>query len=219
MKVELSNENYTIVIIGAAGDLAQRKLVPALFQLRCKGRLPEGLRIVGFSRSDYSDDQFRDVIWNGTREFRDVAVRQDEWEMFARDLYYVSWDLRQSSDIVRLGQRFDDPEANAATTNRLFYMSIAPNLYEPAIQNLGASATERTTSPSTTSTARCWPAPVCSPAAERPLSMTSGSCCTLWQTWPSPPDTSPTAASGRSVEARTTSFTPRLCAGSPWTAP
>lgn len=219
MKVELSNENYTIVIFGATGDLAQPKLDPALFQLRCKGRLPEGLRIVGFSRSDYSDDQFRDFIWKGTREFTELAVRQDEWEMFARNLCFVSGGLRQASDIVRLGQRLDDLEANAATTNRLFYMSIAPNLYERVIQNLGASATERTTSPSTTSTARCWPAPVCSPAAERPLPMTSGSCCALWQAWSSPPGTSPTAASGRSVEARTTSFTPRLCAGSPWTAP
>ena len=107
MKVDLSNENSTIVIFGATGDLARRKLVPALFQLCCKGRLPEGLRIVGFSRSNYSDDQFRDLMWKGAREFGELAVRQDEWEMFARDLYYVSGDLRQADDIARLEQRLD----------------------------------------------------------------------------------------------------------------
>ena len=49
----------TIVILGATGDLAQRKLVPALFNLRCKGRIPENVRIIGFSRSPHSYDQFR----------------------------------------------------------------------------------------------------------------------------------------------------------------
>ena len=43
-------QNTSIVILGATGDLAQRKLVPALFQLTCKGRLPTGMRIVGFAR-------------------------------------------------------------------------------------------------------------------------------------------------------------------------
>ncbi|MCH7706599.1 MAG: glucose-6-phosphate dehydrogenase [Chloroflexi bacterium] len=143
VKVELSNEKSTIVIFGATGDLARRKLVPALFQLCCKGRLPEGLRIVGFSRSDYSDDQFRDLMWKAAREFGELAARQDEWDMFARDLYYVSGDLRQADDIARLEQRLDALEDNASAANRLFYMSIAPNLYEPAIQNLGASTLAR----------------------------------------------------------------------------
>ena len=50
----------TIVIMGATGDLAQRKLLPALFNLACKGRLPEGLRIVGFARTVLSEDAFRE---------------------------------------------------------------------------------------------------------------------------------------------------------------
>ena len=52
----------TIVIMGVTGDLARRKLLPALFQLGCKGRLPKGLRVVGFARRDYSDDQFREFM-------------------------------------------------------------------------------------------------------------------------------------------------------------
>ncbi len=64
----------TIVIMGASGDLTRRKLLPALFQLACKHRLPENLRIVGFSRSEYSDDAFRELMWNGVRELGELAV-------------------------------------------------------------------------------------------------------------------------------------------------
>ncbi len=58
----------TIVIIGATGDLSQRKLVPALFNMRCKGRIPEDLRVVGFSRSPHADDQCREMMWQGVRK-------------------------------------------------------------------------------------------------------------------------------------------------------
>ncbi|MDP6102753.1 MAG: hypothetical protein QF579_05580 [Dehalococcoidia bacterium] len=54
--------------LSATSDLAQRKLVPALFNLYCKNRLPENLRIVGFSRSPHSDNQFRELMWQGVRE-------------------------------------------------------------------------------------------------------------------------------------------------------
>ncbi len=132
-------ENTTIVIFGATGDLAQRKLVPALFHLRCKDRLPEGLRIVGFSRSGYSDDQFRDLMWDGAREFGELAARQDEWNIFARDLYYVRGDLSKPEQMASLRQRLEELEGGLLPANRLFYMSVAPHLYETAIRNLDAS--------------------------------------------------------------------------------
>ncbi len=94
-----------IVIFGASGDLAQRKLVPALFTLRCKGRLPDNVKIIGFSRSQMSDDQFRDFMWNAVQEFGDLAVRRDEWDMFAQSLFYVVGDLTEVEHFNRLKQR------------------------------------------------------------------------------------------------------------------
>ncbi len=55
----MAGEPTTIVIFGATGDLTRRKMIPALFQLACKGRLPDQLRIVGFSSQEYPDDRFR----------------------------------------------------------------------------------------------------------------------------------------------------------------
>ena len=129
----------TIVIMGATGDLAQRKLVPALFNLRCKGRLPERSRIVGFARSPYSDDQFREFMRKGTREFGDLDVHQEQWDDFARCLFYADGDLGNPEHLLRLKQKLEGLEGGEQPANRLFYLSIAPHLYEPAVRNLGAS--------------------------------------------------------------------------------
>ena len=126
----------TVVIMGATGDQARRKLVPGLFNLACKKRLPENLRIVGFARSQYSDDQFRELMWKGIQEFGELAVHRDEWEMFARSLYYVSGDMGEPEHFIRLRQRMEELEGQARPASRLFYLSIAPQLYETAVQNL-----------------------------------------------------------------------------------
>ena len=63
------SETTHIVIFGATGDLTRRKLVPALYNLYRKGRLPTAARIVGFARRDWSDERLRDVMREGVREF------------------------------------------------------------------------------------------------------------------------------------------------------
>ena len=129
----------TIVIFGATGDLAQRKLVPALFNLRCKGRLPRGLRIVGYARSSLTDDQFRKLMWNGARELGQLETRAEEWEAFARDLFYVCGDLTVPGDFMRLRQRISEVSGGAGPSNVLSYLSVAPSLYEAAIKGIQAS--------------------------------------------------------------------------------
>ena len=59
----------TIVIFGASGDLTRRKLIPAIYNNFIKKRLPAGLRIVGFARRDWHDDQFRDHLRSGAKKY------------------------------------------------------------------------------------------------------------------------------------------------------
>ena len=132
-------ERTTVVIAGATGDLTRRKLVPALFSLHCKGRLPEGLRIVGFSRSEHSDDAFRDLLWKGAEELAEMGSRRAEWAEFAQIIHYVDGSVDSHSDFERLGRRLDELEGGATPANRLFYLSIAPGLYDAAVEALGAS--------------------------------------------------------------------------------
>ena len=74
----MAGEPTTIVIFDATGDLTRRKLIPALFQLACKGRSPDQLRIVGFARQEYSDDRFREFMAEGVKEFGGLALRTGE---------------------------------------------------------------------------------------------------------------------------------------------
>ena len=132
----MAGETTTIVIYGATGDLAQRKLLPALFNLRCKGRLPERVRIVGFSRTPHTDEEFREFMWKGIRELGELATLRSEWEAFAQDLFYVRGDLGVIQDCENLKHRLEELENGHDAANRLFFLSIAPQLYEPAIKNI-----------------------------------------------------------------------------------
>ena len=134
-----ADETTSLVILGATGDLTRRKLIPALFQLDCKGRLPAGLRIVGFSRPPHSDDRFRELMWEGIQEFGDLATRKDEWTIFAQKLFYLRGDVGVPEDFVRLRERLEQMEDPEGKSNRLFYLSIAPRFFGTTVGSLGAS--------------------------------------------------------------------------------
>ena len=136
----MAEESTAFVIIGGTGDLALRKLVPALFTLACKGRLPDNLRIVAFARRDYTDDRYREYMWNGVREFVDLAARGDEWKMFAKNMYYVSGDIDDPDSFARLKSRLDALDRGEdGAANRLYYLSVAPRFFETAIKNIAAA--------------------------------------------------------------------------------
>ena len=126
----------TIVIAGATGDLTQRKLLPALFNLRCKGRLPNRIDIVGFARSKLSDVEYRDMMWKGVREFGDFGGSKSEWDEFAQHIHYVPGDLTDPSAFDALKERVEMCEAGHEQADRLFYLSVAPEFHTPAIENL-----------------------------------------------------------------------------------
>ena len=128
----------SLVIFGATGDLSKRKLIPALFNLWCKGRLPQEISIVGFARSDLTDQTFRDLMWSGAVEFGQLAAQRREWERFASRVSYFRGDVARREDVRGLRERLERLEGNGGSADRLFYLSIAPSLYEPAVVNLGA---------------------------------------------------------------------------------
>ena len=133
-------QRTTIIIFGATGDLAQRKLLPALFELSCKGRLLEGTHIVAFARSEFPVEEFCNQLWKGVQELGEMGLRHDEWDDFASNLSYVRGDLTVPRDLARLKETLESLEAGFHEANRLFYLSVAPHLYQPAVEQLGASA-------------------------------------------------------------------------------
>jgi glucose-6-phosphate 1-dehydrogenase len=95
----------TIVIFGASGDLTWRKLVPSLFSNYRKKCLPYCPHIVGFSRTHYSDQEFRQHLLTGVEEFTQGPFEPEQWEKFAEKPHYVIGDMNNPADFVRLDNR------------------------------------------------------------------------------------------------------------------
>ena len=128
----------TIVIFGASGDLTRRKLMPALYNLYCKGRIPASTRIVGFARSDYSHDAFRQAMREGVKEFSE-RYGEDDWAAFGRNLYYSPGNPDSVEDFRRLDALVTDLEGEQAA-GRLFYLSTPPQLYPTLVAMLGQAS-------------------------------------------------------------------------------
>lgn len=133
----MPNASYptTIVIFGASGDLTKRKLVPALYNLYKKGRINEPFHIVGVSRSPYSHDEFREKMQQDVQGFSKQSYDEDIWHTFAQHLWYAAGDAGTDEGLEQVKQFLEDQESGSA--NRLYYLSVAPSLYEPIILNLG----------------------------------------------------------------------------------
>src|SRR3954447_24146095 len=94
-----------LVIFGASGDLTARKLVPSLFRLARKGRLPAELRVVGVFRTPLGDDGFRDRMKQAVREHAKADRDERDWEGFARRLDYVAADAARPGGLEALDAR------------------------------------------------------------------------------------------------------------------
>ena len=129
--------SVTLVIFGASGDLTSRKLVPALFQLHRKARLPAGTRIVGFSRTAYTDDAWRQALAESTRHYNGQRFDAAAWQEFARAISYQPGDLGRAEDFEALHQRLHELEGSEGVT-RVYYLATAPQFYEQAVARLGA---------------------------------------------------------------------------------
>jgi glucose-6-phosphate 1-dehydrogenase len=133
----MSQPTTTVVIFGASGDLTARKLIPALFSQYRRDRLPDEFQIVGVSRTPYSHDDFRDHLRDGMQQFAPERFDADDWAHFAPHIFYQPGNSKERDDYKKLDAFLSDLEDGPA--NRLYYLSVAPFLYEPTVENLGAA--------------------------------------------------------------------------------
>ncbi len=133
------SQPVTIVIFGASGDLTSRKLIPALYHLHVKRRLPAAARIVGVSRTEMSDDAFRDLL---AKDPKGKERDGEHWSEFARRVSYVAADATKPGDSKRLLDRLQKLEGPGGGS-RLYYLAVAPQLAPAVIQWLGAAGMNR----------------------------------------------------------------------------
>jgi glucose-6-phosphate 1-dehydrogenase len=128
----------TLVIFGATGDLAHRKLLPAIYNLAHEGALPEGFNLIGVSRSEMSDDDYRGMARDAIKEFSRRPPDEQVLEKLLERVAYVAGTFDVDSVFDRLKEELGkfDEEAGIAF-NRIFYLSTAPNFFAQIVGKLG----------------------------------------------------------------------------------
>jgi glucose-6-phosphate 1-dehydrogenase len=125
------------VLFGATGDLAHRKLVPALFQLARGGNLPSESAIVGFARRDWADDDLRadyekSLSTGGGPDFREV------WQEFAQRIVFSPGTFDDAASFLKLRETLERVDKTFGTQgNRVYYLAVAPEFFATIISGLG----------------------------------------------------------------------------------
>ncbi len=131
-------EPFTLVVFGASGDLAHRKLLPALCALDCEGHLPAGARIIGFARSDMTDESFRENVRKSVLLSCDGQALSDaQWEKFSSKLFYFQGQYDNAADFQGLRERIDELARQLdGPANWLFYLATPPGMFVPIVASL-----------------------------------------------------------------------------------
>ena len=134
----------TLVIFGATGDLARRKLLPALYNLAHEGALPERFQLVGVSRSEHSHEDFRAQVEEAIKQFSRREPDPSVLEKLLEEVRYVPGTFDDPSVFETLSGVLDEFDQGAGMRmNRCFYLSTAPAFFPVIVKQLGDRGLER----------------------------------------------------------------------------
>src|SRR2546426_1898842 len=142
-------EPCTVVLFGASGDLAKRKVIPAMYDLAIHNALGTHYVIVGFARTPMSEDSFRTTLGEAAKSISEVGpIDPKRWNEFASNLYYSPGDYANPEAFTQLAKRLAELDSSKNIGgNRLFYLSTPPEVYPDIVEQLGRAGLARPTSP------------------------------------------------------------------------
>jgi glucose-6-phosphate 1-dehydrogenase len=144
LMLERVPEPCVIVIFGATGDLTVRKILPAIYNLRRAGLLPPETTVVGFSRRELSDDDYRALAREALDSHSRVPVEDALWDDFAQGIFYQPGQFGERGHFRDLAERLEQIDAARGTSgNRLFYLATPPSAYTDIVRNLGRVKLDR----------------------------------------------------------------------------
>jgi len=138
-----------IILFGASGDLAKRKVLPAMYDLAQNNSLGERYAIIGFARTPMTDESFRATIGESAKTISEVGpIDPARWNDFASNLYYLHGDYTNNISYADLAKRLAELDAEKQLGgNRLFYLSTPPEVYPDIVEHLGRAGLARPSSP------------------------------------------------------------------------
>ena len=141
LRAAATPEPCTVVVFGASGDLAHRKLLPAFYNLALGVHLPAGFGVVGVSRSAFSDAAFSAGMREAVGRFSRIKpIDEETWSEFAGGMRYVSGAFDDPATFARLKETLAGLDrARATRGNRLFYFATPPSSFPPLLERLAAA--------------------------------------------------------------------------------
>ncbi|MBX3234541.1 MAG: glucose-6-phosphate dehydrogenase [Nitrospiraceae bacterium] len=130
-------EGCTLVIFGGSGDLAKRRLIPALYNLLLDGLLPAKYAVIGLGRKPMTDEAFRGIAREGVIAHSRQALVPETWQQFERHLFYLQGENGEAQTYEALRSRAEQIEqAMQLPGHRIYYLSIPPSSFTPVCEGL-----------------------------------------------------------------------------------
>ena len=134
------NVPTVLVIFGGTGDLMAKKVLPALFHLFEKNKLPAFFRVIGIARKELSDVDYRKFVMKVLEEHRDIKETALQMKLFSEFFFFHRGFVKDLEDYETLASRLGKVDNEWKTcSNKLFYLGVPPNIYESTFMNLAKS--------------------------------------------------------------------------------
>ena len=124
----------TLVVFGVTGDLARKKLIPAVYDLANRGLLPPGFVLLGFARRDWGDGDFEDLAREAARKGARTEFRDEVWARLAHTIRFLSGSFDDDAAFDRLAEALK--ESGGSSSNAAFYLSIPPSAFPTVLKQM-----------------------------------------------------------------------------------
>ena len=130
----------SVVIFGVTGDLARKKLMPAIYDLANRGLLPPTFSLIGFARRDWADEDFAKVVYDAVKQHARTPFRQEVWDRLAEGFRFVQGTFDDDKSFEQLSETLQKLDAERGTGgNHAFYLSIPPKAFPQVLEQLSKS--------------------------------------------------------------------------------
>ena len=130
----------SLVIFGVTGDLARRKLMPAVYDLANRGLLPPSFALTGFARRDWTDEDFEKVVHDAVKEHARTPFRESTWRQLASGFRFVQGEFGDEQAFENLRETVEKLDEERGTGgNHAFYLSVPPSAFPVVCEQLSRS--------------------------------------------------------------------------------
>lgn len=127
-------QSFTFIIFGGTGDLAVRKLIPALYNLYYEQSIKVPFSVIGISRKPMTHEQFQEFFVEGVKKYSRNPFEEQIYHTMSKSFYYVSGDMQEEQTYEEIAKILNQVEIN--DKNRLFYLATAPDFFPVVVENL-----------------------------------------------------------------------------------